>query len=254
MIKNPSLYSVAASLFLFLGWSAQVSSVDFNEGLIAYYPFEGRDDIIRDASRSEIDGKMQTAVRENRGKFGRGLRFPNKDAQARIPANPVLSVQTDFTAAAWVFPSMLDFAGENRVIFTDQYNLDLLHGGGRLDLFSGGRWQGTRTGPQLELETWHHFAGTFESKKQSGAYYVNGKLIGRVATDKETLHPSVSPLRLGFCCGLAGFVGILDDVRIYARSLDDNEIDALFEFEPGAFSVSPAHSLATTWATVKTSR
>ena len=150
-MKNPSLYSVAASLFLFLGWSAQVSSVDFNEGLIAYYPFEGRDDIIRDASRSEIDGNMRTAVRENRGKFGRGLRFPNKDAQARIPANPVLSVQTDFTAAAWVFPSMLDFAGENRVIFTDQYNLDLLHGGGRLDLFSGGRWQGTRTGAPIGI-------------------------------------------------------------------------------------------------------
>lgn len=253
-MKNLSLYSAAVWLFMLLGWSAQVSSADFDEGLIAYYPFEGRDDIIRDASRSEIDGNMQSAVRENKGKFGRGLRFPDKDAQARIPANPVLSVQNDFTAAAWVFPSMLDFAGENRVIFTDQYNLDLLRGGGRLDLFSGGGWQGTRTGPELELETWHHIAGTFESKKQSGAYYVNGKLIGRVATNNATLDPKVSPLRLGFCCGLAGFVGVLDEVRIYDRSLDEKQIDALFEFDPGAFSVSPGNSLATTWANVKTSR
>ena len=253
-MKNQSLCRSAFWLIVLLGWCAQAMPVDFDAGLIAYFPFEGRDDIIRDASGSELDGNIQTAVRENSGKFGRGVRFPDKDAQARIPASPILTVQKDFTAATWVFPTKLDFAGENRVIFTDQYNHDLLRGGGRLDLFSGGRWQGTRTGPELEVETWNHVAGTFESKKQTGAYYVNGKLIGQVATDKETLDPSVSPLRLGFCCGLAGFVGILDEVRIYDRSLDDKEIAALFEFDPGAFSVSPGDSLATVWGTVKISR
>ena len=253
-MKNQPSYGFAVWLLIHLVWSAPVMSVEFDEGLIVYYPFEGRDDIIRDAGGSEIDGNIQTAVREHWGKFGRGLRFPNKDAQARIPANLTLTVQNDFTAAAWVFPTMLDFGGENRVIFTDQYNLDLLHGGGRLDLFSGGGWQGTRTGPELELETWHHIAGTFESKKQSGAYYVNGKLIGRVATNNATLDPSVSPLRFGFCCGLAGFVGVLDEVRIYGHSLDEKDIDALFKFDPGAFSVSLHDSLATTWANAKTSR
>ena len=253
-MKNQSLCRFALWLIVLLGWCAQAMSVDFDEGLIAYYPFEGRDDIIRDASGSELDGNIQIAVRENKGKFGRGLRFSDKDAQARIPASPILTVQKDFTAATWVFPTKLDFAGENRVIFTDQYNLDLLRGGGRLDLFSGGRWQGTRTGPELEVETWNHVAGTFESKKQTGASYVNGKLIGQVATDKATLDPSVSPLRLGFCCGLAGFVGILDEVRFYDRSLDDKEIAALFEFDPGAFYVSHGDSLATAWAKVKISR
>ena len=253
-MKFQSSYGFAFWLYVLLGWSGPVMSVEFDEGLVVYYPFEGRDDTIRDAGGGEIDGYLQTSVRENRGKFGRGLRFPDKNAQARVPANPALTVEKDFTVAAWVFPTELDFTGENRVVFTDQYNLDLLRGGGRLDLFSGGGWQGTRTGPQLELENWHHIAGTFESKTQSGAYYANGKLIGRVATNNATLDPSVSPLRLGFCCGLAGFVGILDEVRIYSRPLDEKEIAGLFEFNPGVFSVLLRDSLATTWANVKTNR
>lgn len=173
-MKTQWSYGFAFWLFVLLGWSGPVMSVEFDEGLVVYYPFEGRDDTIRDAGGGEIDGNLQTSIRENRGKFGRGLRFPNKNAQARIPANLALTVQKDLTAAAWVFPTNLDFGGENRVIFTDQYNLDLLRGGGRLDLFSGGGWQGTRAGPELELETWHHIAGTFESKNLSGAYYANG--------------------------------------------------------------------------------
>jgi len=253
-VKTQLSYEFAIWLLTLFVWSAPVMPAGFDEGLIAYYPFEGRDESIKDTGGSEIDGKIQTSVRENRGKFGRGLRFPDKNAQARIPANPVLTVQKDFTAAAWVFPTELDFAGENRVIFTDQYNLDLLRGGGRLDLFSGGGWQGTRTGQELEMNTWHHIAGTFESKNQSGAYYANGELIGRVPTNNATLDPSVSPLRFGFCCGLAGFVGILDEVRIYSRSLDEKEIAGLFEFNPGAFSVSLRDSLATTWAKTKTNR
>ena len=141
----------------------------------------------------------------------------------------------------WVFPTKLDFAGENRVVFTDQYNLDLLRGGGRLDLFSGGGWQGTGIGPAQELETWHHLAGSFESQKKTGAFYVNGKLVSNGKTASDQLAQIQSPLRLGSCCGLAGFVGILDD----------KEIEQLFGHNPGAFSVSPVGSLSTTWGDLK---
>ena len=227
-------------------WYALLSGADFDDGLVAYYPFEGNGQQFEDASENSLDGNLQTAKRERKGKFGKGVLFANKNAKAQVPRSPVLVVKKDFSVAVWVFPTKLDFAGENRVVFTDQYNLDLLRGGGRLDLFSGGGWQGTGVGPAQELETWHHLAGSFESQKKTGAFYVNGKLVSNGKTASDQLAQIQSPLRLGSCCGLAGFVGILDELRIYDRVLDDKEIEQLFGHNPGAFSVSPVGSLSTT--------
>ncbi len=227
-------------------WHALLSGADFDDGLVAYYPFEGNGQQFEDASENSLDGNLQTAKRERKGKFGKGVLFANKNAKAQVPRSPVLVVKKDFSVAVWVFPTKLDFAGENRVVFTDQYNLDLLRGGGRLDLFSGGGWQGTGVGPAQELETWHHLAGSFESQKKTGAFYVNGKLVSNGKTASDQLAQIQSPLRLGSCCGLAGFVGILDELRIYDRVLDDKEIEQLFGHNPGAFSVSPVGSLSTT--------
>lgn len=232
-------------------WHALLSGADFDDGLVAYYPFEGNGQQFEDASENSLDGNLQTAKRERKGKFGKGVLFANKNAKAQVPRSPVLVVKKDFSVAVWVFPTKLDFAGENRVVFTDQYNLDLLRGGGRLDLFSGGGWQGTGVGPAQELETWHHLAGSFESQKKTGAFYVNGKLVSNGKTASDQLAQIQSPLRLGSCCGLAGFVGILDELRIYDRVLDDKEIEQLFGHNPGAFSVSPVGSLSTTWGDLK---
>ncbi|MDE0043684.1 MAG: hypothetical protein OXT74_16710 [Candidatus Poribacteria bacterium] len=52
-------------------------------------------------------------------------------------------------------------------------------------------------------------AGTFESQEKSGAFYVNGKLVSNGKTAADQLVQIQSPLRLGSCCGLAGFVGTL---------------------------------------------
>ena len=87
---------------------------------------------------------------------------------------------------------------------------------------------------------------SFESQKKTGAFYVNGKLVSNGKTASDQLAQIQSPLRLGSCCGLAGFVGILDELRIYDRVLDDKEIEQLFGHNPGAFSVSPVGSLSTT--------
>ena len=251
MISHYLLRFLACGVIAHICWHASLIGADLDDGLVAYYPFEGSGQQFEDAGENSLDGNLQTAKRERQGKFGKGLLFANKNAQAQVPRSPVLVVKKDFSVAAWVFPTKLDFAGENRVVFTDQYNLDLLRGGGRLDLFSGGGWQGTNVGPALELETWHHIAGTFESKEKTGAFYVNGKLVSNGKTAADQLTQIQSPLRLGSCCGLAGFVGILDELRIYDRALDDKEIEQLFGDNPGAFSVSYVGTLSVTWGNLK---
>lgn len=126
---------IAWGVIAHICWHASLSGADFDEGLDAYYPFEGSDQQFKDARANNLDGNLQTAKREKKGEFGKGLLFPNNNAQAQVPRSPSLVVKIDFSVAVWVFPTKFDFAGENRVVFTDPYNLDLLHGGGRLDLF-----------------------------------------------------------------------------------------------------------------------
>ncbi len=47
------------------------------------------------------------------------------------------------------------------------------------------------------------------------------------------------------------FAGMIDDVAIYDRVLDQAEIDALAGGETISFAVEPVRKLATTWGTVK---
>ena len=55
--------------------------------------------------------------------------------------------------------------------------------------------------------------------------------------------------------GLKGFVGVMDELRIYSRGFKPKEIEELFELEPGKpQSVSPIDSLATTLGAIRQSR
>ena len=98
------------------------------------------------------------------------------------------------------------------------------------------------------LVAYYPFEGSDQQFEDAGKNSLDSN--GKTATDQLTrIQP---PLRLGSCCGLAGFVGILDELRIYDRTLDDQEIEQLFGHNPGAFSVSPVSSLSTTWGDLKT--
>ncbi|MDE0301415.1 MAG: hypothetical protein OXN17_22545 [Candidatus Poribacteria bacterium] len=94
-------------------------------------------------------------------------------------------------------------------------------------------------------------AGTFESQKKTGAFFVDGVHVSIGKTASDQLTRIQSPRRLGSCCGLTGFVGVFDELRIYDRTLDDQEIEQLFGHNPGAFSVSPVDSLSTIWGDLK---
>lgn len=153
-----------------------------NDGLIAYYPFEGNGRVFEDASRNGHDGLLLSAERAE-GRFGGGIRFPSTTSHAFVRLSEDLTIKGDLTVSAWIRPESQDHHGENRLIFTDQFNLDLLHGRGRLDLFSGGRWHGTFTGTEpLKLGVWHHIVGTFTTDGNTGAFYADGTLVDTVKT------------------------------------------------------------------------
>ena len=188
-----------------------------NDGLIAYYPFEGSGHVFEDASGNGHDGLLLSAERAE-GRFGGGIRFPATTGNAFVRLSQSPTIRGDVTVCAWIRPESVNLHGENRLIFTDQFNLDLLYGRGRLDLFSGGEWHGTTTGKQpLRLGVWHHIVGSFTTDRNIGAFYVDGALVNTVKTPGP-LNVIASSLRLGYT-GLNAMVGGLDELRIYNRAL-----------------------------------
>ncbi len=213
-----------------------------NDGLIAYYPFEGSGHVFEDASGNGHDGLLLSAERAE-GRFGGGIRFPSITSHAFVRLSEDLKIKGDLTVSAWVRPESVNLHGENRLVFTDRFNLDLLCGRGRLDLFSGGEWHGTPTETEpLKLGVWHHIAGTFATDGNIGALYIDGVLVNTVKTPGP-LNVIASSLRLGYT-GLNAMVGGIDEVRIYNRALSPNQVQTLYRLEqPSTSHAAAKHGL-----------
>ena len=231
-------------------------SAQLDDGLVAHYPFEGSGNALEDASGTGNNGDVGSAQRVDNGKFGKAIRFANNTDNAVVPGSESLTFEGDVTVAAWIHPDALSTGDtwpefENRVIYTDQLNLDVLHAKGRFEIKNPNAWIGTPVaGGELGLGEWHHILGTYDANAQLASHYVNGELIGTAAP--PAIQEAQSNLRFGHM-GIQCMVGSLDDVRLYERAFSEDDVQALFQFNP-MVSVSPNGSLVTTWAIIKANR
>ena len=111
-------------------------------------------------------------------------------------------------------------------------------------------WQGTRNIQKIEpaLNQWHHVAVTYDGKVIS--QYVDGKLdatkefAAKIASQEVEFHIGKAQT------GLPAMIGKIDEVAVYDRALDLDEIKS--DMENGVyFAVDPKGKLATTWAHLK---
>ena len=252
------IVSLFAGLALILTGAVSTASAELDDGLVAHYPFEGSDNALEDASGMGNNGDIGSAQRVDDGKFGKAIRFVNNTANASVPGSESLTFEGDLTVAAWIHPEALstgdtwpDF--ENRVIFTDQLNLDVLHAKGRFEIKNPDDppWIGTpAVGGELGLGEWHHILGTYDVNAQLASHYVNGELVGTAGP--PAIQVVQSNLRFGHM-GIQCMVGSLDDVRLYERAFSEDDVQALFQLNP-TVSVSPNGSLVTTWGNIKSDR
>lgn len=248
-MKFQFLFYVAAAVVLLLGiWVSPVLAA-LEDGLVGYYQFEGNDDGLKDSSGNDNHGRIESAERTNDGKFGKAIRFKTNQQGAIIPRSDSLMVKDkEFTVAFWAYPEKFDLAGENRAIYKhQQYNVDLLHGGGRMEIRVANAWRGTGVGNVMGVNEWHLIVCTvFE---ETGTYYTDGVRQGQVQGIFK-IDPFESDIQIGFM-SLNSYVGAMDELRIYNRGFDENEVLELFELEPGEQSVKPRNSITTTWGAIK---
>ena len=104
-------------------------------------------------------------------------------------------------------------------------------------------------GPNLIPAKWNFITGTW-SPLDGMKLFRDGIKVRENAGSTGEIDETADHLYLGGMpqFELDGFIGRLDEVRVYNRPMDEDEVLELFELEPGPQTVRPEDSLVTMWA------
>jgi hypothetical protein len=180
------------------------------------------------------------------GRLGGAVRLDGKNLYLQV-AGPLAWADLDrlpFSLAAWIRTTE---PGTQAVIYrkvngeSPKFELDIAEGKARFRLRNreGLEFRCDSDGPRVADGQWHHLAGV----KDTGGLrlYVDGRRVASLALPDDagsftTDHPAY--WHIGSCVTGTGaklmnfFAGEIDDVRIYSKALDDDEVARLAGMSP----------------------
>ena len=217
-----------------------------NLGLVGYWSFnEGTSTIATDFSGNGNRGVLTNIANPptstsgwTNGKIGQALNFDGSNDFVTIPDASSLKPVTTISYSAWVYPRAI---GSAQSIFekgntnTAGYALVITSGGKFCPAIktTSGHMQGS-SNTNVQLNTWQHIAATYDGTTLT--FYLNGvkdTLItagcGILNNTGDITHDT-SALTFGMRTGATlPFDGLIDDVRIYNRVLNADEVKALYD-------------------------
>ncbi|MET0237259.1 MAG: LamG-like jellyroll fold domain-containing protein [Kibdelosporangium sp.] len=199
-------------------------------GLVAAYGFEERDgSIARDRSGHGHDAVLSGGHRVTGGKYGRGLWFDGVDDIVTAYRDPAFGTP-QFTVEAWTLPSSFRDRWQTAVSLEhpsgDGYRLSVSSPdkGAGAAVTVAGQENVLTTDNFLSVDNWTHTALAFDGKEMR--LYLNGVLMDSSAVTGQP-HAAGGSLRIGGRSDVDQYLhGILDEVRVYNRSLTQAEIAA----------------------------
>ena len=229
-----------------------------DDSLILYFSFdELAGDMVTDQSQYGNDGTLAGAPELAAGKFGNALKLNGVSDWVEVPHADILTVDTNVTVMAWINAGRHMGPNEQRwqgilskgnsprsYSFYTESPSECLH-------LSAGGSGSTCTG-RIAINEWQHVAAHVEDGIHR--YWLNGENVGEFG-DKNAL-PGAADTSSVFIGktpeGNREFLGLIDEVRIWNRALNEDEIRA--EMETASTPVEPLGKLSTTWATLKSQR
>src|SRR6185436_14573426 len=208
-------------------------------GLVAAFSFsEGAGTTVTDLTGTGNTGVIGGATWTSGGRYGKALSFDGVSNWVTVNDSPSLDLTTNMTIEAWVNPATT--SGWQSVLYkerpaaTDAGNAWALYASdssappavyAAIDGASNSWTHATGTS-MAALNTWTHLAGTFDGT--SLRLYVNGTLV-RTLSLRGRITATAGPLRIGGNApsiphGGQFFKGVIDEVRIYNRTLSQSEI------------------------------
>ncbi len=106
---------------------------------------------------------------------------------------------------------------------------------------------------KLEVGEWYHIAYTYNGEKVIS--YVNGELdFERAFTGALVIDVTTLAIGAGYFDNSEYFSGMVDEVRLYNRDLDQDEANQNMNVKSNTISVDTSGKLPETWAKIKTSK
>lgn len=230
------------------------AQVNLDSGLIAYWPFNGNAD---DESGNNFDGTVfgATLTSDRFGANASAYRFDGIDDYISVPSDSTFNGPDSFSIAVW-FNSDLTATrtkiitkgtnvGSNRSLYTWELTVNPQNSTNIfLGQVRGGYSDGASPAPMYSRDTtlfdaWNFVLMTYDGVM--GKWYVNGILQDSTVSISGTLNGEPGPINIGrdnnSDFGEDEFSGKIDDVRIYNRALNPQEIDSLYNENLNATNV-----------------
>lgn len=245
-----------ALIFIFAITIQPALSQTVVEGLIAYWALdETTGNNIGDSSGNGHDGTLIGDPQWTEdGYFGGALTFDQDGDEVDVPFHADLNQET-FTLCAWanvetggtghraVVSSRDDGPQRGYIFYATPDNTWQFWTG-------GGGWKSVQ-GPAVSLDNWEHLAGVYSDGLQK--FYVNGELVGE-RNDAAISINTTQEFLIGAGANETAnhnyrFKGMIDEVCLFARVLDEGEIGELMENNLTA--VEASGKIAVTWGQLK---
>jgi hypothetical protein len=204
---------------------------DASAGLVGHWKLdESSGTTAVDATGNGHDGELIGNPEWVTGYFGGALKLAGSPDKVDVPYSAELNPEEEFTASVWanLDPAGSDYRspitsrdeGPQRgyIIYCTPENT--------WQFWTGPGWYSVGS-PPVTLGEWTHVAGTYSSGEKK--LYVNGELA---AENFNTMSPNTARvLRIGAGAtegnGAYFFVGMIDDVRVYDRTLTAGQVQGL---------------------------
>lgn len=224
-----------------LGWVlprlAWAQSLDFGEGIVAYYPFNGN---ARDMTHQGHDGLVNgaTLTTDRFGQKRSAYQFDGIKQSIRIPYDPQLDFteQAAYSVSLWIQPR--DLNSGCILLKHFDYGLKWNQLKGALTFYTG--LQGgypSSAYKRWKSDQWYHLVLVQEADRIK--LYINGQQDVSLAQAHQTsggeqdLYLGAHPYFWG------AFAGKIDDVVIYRRALNKYEAQALYQIQAMPLEVQP---------------
>jgi len=257
-MKRFLLYFIASSLLLITIASISLAKLDPETAVGVWLMDEGAGKTTADSSffGENHEGEINGAKWAD-GKFGKALEFDGGQ-WVEIPSTPELQIGKQLTMMAWFYAKKID-DWRQIIAKSDEYllRIDPPQEGNKMSAFvkPGGSWEPRASAMVPDLETWTHFAATYDSKDGALNVYVNGVQAGSSMRPGKAAS-TANPVEIGRWGGGSFFVGIIDEAAIFKDVvLEEDDLQTIMDegLEVALYgeSVSSKAKLSTTWAKIK---
>lgn len=230
--------------------------IGLSSGLVGYWSFDGKDVVGVTAYDRSGQGNKASATSTGAmptvapGRIGQALNFDNVDDNVAAAGAGSINNLSQISVSAWIRPR--SFGGTNRGRIVTKcaptsgdgwcINLDNVENPASLERFVGyddANLVAISEGNILSLNEWNHVVIIWDGSTSFSnvRFFVNGRSVGVDATESgDASGPrgpdETIPLAVGMdVAGVFGgpFDGLIDDVRVYNRTLTADEVKRLYK-------------------------